>query len=342
MKMKWLDNGRSLAIFFIVLLHTSALVITNTSMHEPIWNIAIFYDSLTRWGVPVFVIISGYLLLDPSKNETWEDYYKKRFAKILIPLIFWTIFYMLWKIFIASLDGTGTVTYVSLFKSLLAGKPYYHLWFLYMIIFFYVFVPIIRRTISVMTKNELIIGIIFLFILSMINTLYGYVLFKNKALFFTWFLSYLPYFLTGISIRLYYVNKKINILLLTIIGSTIALTYFGTKIISFKYGIAHGLYFYDPLSITVVPMSIAIFLLFKNLLSFTFINVEITKKFAYLSFGIYLIHPIYLDIVKIYFMPFLIDETSIFNIFLISVLIYIASTLSAIAINKISFIRKII
>lgn len=60
------------------------------------WWISNVYDSISRWGVPVFVMVSGALLLDTSKQEGILTFYKKRLSKIFIPIIFWTAFYLFW------------------------------------------------------------------------------------------------------------------------------------------------------------------------------------------------------------------------------------------------------
>src|SRR3546814_13654277 len=59
------------------------------------WWASNFDDSLTRSCVPVFLMISGVLLL--GKQETLAVFFRKRFARILPPLLFWSLFYMSWN-----------------------------------------------------------------------------------------------------------------------------------------------------------------------------------------------------------------------------------------------------
>lgn len=94
--MRWLNNARIIAILAVVLLHVSSRVITWSELGSNDWWYANLYDSLVRWCVPVFVMISGALLLAPEKAEPLGVFYKKRASRILSPLVFWSLFYMLW------------------------------------------------------------------------------------------------------------------------------------------------------------------------------------------------------------------------------------------------------
>ena len=82
--MIWLDNSRIIAIFSVVFLHTAASVVLGNSIGTEYWWIANLYDSFVRWCVPVLVMISGALLLDPVKKEDLSTFYRKRFSKILV------------------------------------------------------------------------------------------------------------------------------------------------------------------------------------------------------------------------------------------------------------------
>jgi len=59
----WLDDARIVAIFGVVLIHTSAKVLLESDVGDSQWWAANVYDALARWSVPVFVMVSGALLL---------------------------------------------------------------------------------------------------------------------------------------------------------------------------------------------------------------------------------------------------------------------------------------
>ena len=76
--MVWLDNARIVAIFAVVLLHAAAGIVNGTVIGSEYWWFGNICDSSVRWCVPVLVMISGALLLDPNKDEDTLTLYKKR------------------------------------------------------------------------------------------------------------------------------------------------------------------------------------------------------------------------------------------------------------------------
>nr|WP_308217632.1 acyltransferase family protein [Paenalcaligenes niemegkensis] len=92
-----LDTARWLAALAVVLLHCAAVPLTRALDHGSVdWQWANVYDAATRWCVPVFVMISGVLLLNPDKQESVKRFYLRRARRILPATLFWTVFYLLW------------------------------------------------------------------------------------------------------------------------------------------------------------------------------------------------------------------------------------------------------
>ena len=105
----WVDVLRVFAIAAVVIVHVSADIITEWSaVPRSCWWIANFYDSLARGAVPLFVMVSGALLL--PKAESYRDFFVKRFQRIVIPFIVWTVFYLLWR---SEDSGCGRVEGIS-------------------------------------------------------------------------------------------------------------------------------------------------------------------------------------------------------------------------------------
>jgi len=85
------DVIRVIAIVAVVIIHTANAVYTRLDFFGGFtWWIAIILDSLSRISIPLFIMLSGYLML--GKNETLEKTFKRINLKILIPLIFWILF----------------------------------------------------------------------------------------------------------------------------------------------------------------------------------------------------------------------------------------------------------
>lgn len=90
----WVDGVRVVAILSIVWLHSFATLLYRfDSIPISSWWLGNLYDSIARMGVPLFFMISGFLLLD--KSEPWSIFLRKRMTKVIIPFIAWTIIYNL-------------------------------------------------------------------------------------------------------------------------------------------------------------------------------------------------------------------------------------------------------
>ncbi|MBQ0011089.1 MAG: acyltransferase family protein [Clostridiales bacterium] len=107
------------------------------------------YNTLTRFAVPCFMMLSGALLLSNEKNKDYKFFYKKTLVNIGIPTFIFSILYFLYRIAVVSarifLNGESYRAYVDPVKSLIKGSPYYHMWYLYTLIGVYLFIPVLLR-----------------------------------------------------------------------------------------------------------------------------------------------------------------------------------------------------
>jgi len=154
----YLDYLRIAATFCVVVLHISGQNWYTTSVNSFEWNVLNFYDSIVRWVVPIFVMISGALFLDNEKELSVNKLFSKNIFRITTALIFWSSFYALD-------EGIQGANFSSFFISLLEVN--YHLWFLIMLIGLYITVPIFRKITesSQLTKYFLIVSLIFTFLI---------------------------------------------------------------------------------------------------------------------------------------------------------------------------------
>lgn len=153
------DYLRILAAFFVIMIHVSADYIGKQAGPEMLsWNVAVAYDVIARFSVPLFFMVSGRFLLDPDYSLTGEKIVAK-IGRLLVALLFWSfIYYMLNH----ALSGTSlilaTSRYDSPFEQLLVGE--YHLWFLWVLIGLYLAAPLMRR---ITEEKKATIWFVFLF-----------------------------------------------------------------------------------------------------------------------------------------------------------------------------------
>ncbi|EET2553968.1 acyltransferase family protein, partial [Escherichia coli] len=110
--MQWAYNLRVFAIFMVVVIHVTAGYVTfadtNPSFYgSTLWWSANILDSFSRWSVPVFVMLSGYFLINGTDSTI--SFYKKRMTRILIPVLAWTMIYITWTIFKSYIKGDITL-----------------------------------------------------------------------------------------------------------------------------------------------------------------------------------------------------------------------------------------
>ena len=137
----YLDLLRLISIFAVVLLHTSCIFINYDNI--TLSDIAVWYDALVRWCVPILIMISGAIFCNPYyKNITIEKIWTKYIPHLICVLIFWHCLYVfcfnpLQLLFTKSYYEIGDIKTLK-----------YHLWFLPMIIGLYSIAPFLRSIVK--------------------------------------------------------------------------------------------------------------------------------------------------------------------------------------------------
>ena len=340
----YFDWLRILSSFSVVFLHVSS----QNKMFLPIksheWKILVYYEGIVRFGVPIFLMISGTIFLE--KNIPFSIILKKYIKKIYINRIFWSFFYSLREKIV------NKYSYKKTFFLFLIGP--YHLWYLYRICALYLITPFLKE----ITKNEhlliifLILNFIFgFFFHNLLTVLYYYskdyyniinqILgkyslngFLEKTLF---------YYIFG-----FYLNKtKITLLLRIIIYILGICGMIFTSGMSYYISLKKNrkIYFYSSKNISVFMTSISIFILFKY--NFNHYNCrkrikEFIQKLSRLTFGIYIIHPFVIEEfkVRLKFSNLLFEP--IYSVPIISLITFLISSLFAYLVKLIPFINQYI
>lgn len=135
------DVIRTVAIVLVIFLHATAdLTVPQMDQFEIIrWTTNDVYQSIGRICVPLFVMLSGALLLRPEKHDTIGSFFKKRWARIGLPWIFWGAAYFAWSFLV--LQNPFTLNTVA--QGIITG-PYYNFWYLYLLLGLYLLTPVLR------------------------------------------------------------------------------------------------------------------------------------------------------------------------------------------------------
>lgn len=248
---------------------------------SPFW--LCLYNSVSRFAVPCFVMLSGAFVLDNKKNIEYKRFYSRSFSRIGVPTIVFSIIYILYRIPLCFMVGGKGIR--ALAADVLKGNVVKHMWYLYMLIGLYVLVPIVMQfKNSIAEKTFYKVTFVFLAFasISMWTS-------SNKL---SWDVGrsfeYLGYFMVGYSIRKISNKNNIKAILAVLAGILFEICAAGLEYQQLAAGIAENELKYgivEPSSPLIVLASILIFY------GFTVLDVRIDLvKLSGLTFWVYLIH----------------------------------------------------
>ncbi|MBQ4279271.1 MAG: acyltransferase family protein [Rikenellaceae bacterium] len=146
----YLDFIRVISCLMVVLVHSCEFFYPTILAGNSFWLNLI--DSALRACVPLFVMVSSYLLLPLRDHETPGVFYKRRFMRVLIPFLIWSVLYAtvpsLWGEFDGAEVRNKLVRLLYNFN-MNAG----HLWFVYMLIGVYLIMPVISPWLKTVSKR---------------------------------------------------------------------------------------------------------------------------------------------------------------------------------------------
>ncbi len=306
-RLAYADLLRVLAAIAVVVLHTATCWLDQATPGSFSWTALVTYDALTRWCVPMFVMLSGAFLLDPQKTVRLRDIFLKYILRVLAALVVWGIFYAL-----LGCGFTGGWPSVwrgiqNALRQVLWTDTRYHLWFLYMIIGLYLVTPILRAFVRGASRGALhwffLLAFVFASLLPTLQQLFP----AQTALPAVWtgrlelhlVLGYVGYYVAGYYLKHYTLGRiaEFSIYILGILGAVA--TAGGTHILFLRTGVLSGALL-QYCSVNVVFVAVALFVLFRYVLG---VSDERSRRrrlsgVARISFGIFLIHDFFLILLR--------------------------------------------
>lgn len=299
-RVAYADLLRSFAVIAVIVIHLTASPLYSLSISSKSWQIMNIYNGLTRWCVPVFVMLSGMFMLDPKRSLPLPKLFLHNVLRILAALIFWDWIYIIidngvytpkgfWNAFLQSLGFHGSY--------------HFHLWFCFMILGLYLVTPILRAFCRGASRGDFHYFFLLAFLFaSLLPTLFE--LFPNSfPVLEFWYnqlsvrlvTGYVGYYVAGFYLKEYLISRLAEaiVYILGILGALA--TVWGTSSLS-----RHSGYFvetlYDYTSPNVVFFAVAIVVLFRYVLG---VSEERSRRqrlsgVARISFGIYLVHDLFI------------------------------------------------
>ena len=310
---------------------------SGTGIHLPVgeydWYVAVVGDSLVRWSVPVFFMISGALFLKPEKEITVRAIITKYVKRLLIAYLFWYFAYMLFIIAVLSFSAHSLV----IDRTCLT--PHFHLWFLPMLMGVYLLIPILRRVIAdrSLLKYTLVLWFIYItisFVMVQDVPQVSHLFTMNRVV------GYAGYSLMGyyISVSQFSSTQKYFVYGLGVLGALATVS--GTVFLSNNSGVAEQKFLFN-ICPNIVMMSAGLFILIRELSSKvqnrSKLIIEYVRKDL---FGIYLVHGFWLWAINRVFFRDMANHA--ITLPLITVLIFILSLYTTKFIRFIPKLKKVV
>lgn len=294
----YLSLLRAIGCVAVVVLHLAAsetLIYQSSLTESQTFGMTLLYN-LMMWAVPVFVMVSGALLLDPEKEITVKKIFSSYIKRVLISLILCCVFF---RIFDMVMDHEA-FTLSGVAKGLLnafTGNSWSHLWYLYLVIGLYLILPALRAIIKHCSVKELkyllIVGLIVLSIMPLTR------LFGITGSFYIHVNTIYPlYFILGYMLHkgLIQIGRKTAIILLHVgIFGIWAGTYFGLRGVIQNPTVLTG--YASPF---VIATAAGVFSLIKDLKEESATISKTVLAVDRCSFGIYLIHMVFIRLILRY------------------------------------------
>jgi surface polysaccharide O-acyltransferase-like enzyme len=330
----WADTCRTISTLGVITIHASGETFYQfNKIPDRDWLFANFIDSLVRCSVPLFVMLSGYLILNSDRSEEFHiRSITKRILRVSIPLLSWSLIYLFFL---------KTVTGGSFELSILFSRPaMYHLWFVYMIIGLYIIYPIFFVVFRYYNSNiEAKVYIIAIWIIFNSISIYIKIPAMNLLQLDNIF-GYGGYFLLGAFLG-GSLSSRIGWLPIILVYSLSTMaTFFATWHFSSATGSASELA-YSYFSPNVLIGSVAVFLFCQKL--------DVPDKFkkyviklSDVSFMVFFMHILVLEYVKLYTLPLSYKFSIPLYIATISIITFSVSVIISIVLRYIPGSRQFI
>jgi surface polysaccharide O-acyltransferase-like enzyme len=293
----WINNLRLVALYAVIILHCTSLLLMQygkVSMSD--WMVADFFNAIVRFAVPVFVMVTGALLL--HREYEIGDFLKKRLVRVVVPFIFWSLVYIGYALYNEDITFTSDVwaNTKQVLHQLKTGSSY-HLWYVYMLIGLYFFIPIIGKFVRHASEKEILYFLAVWFAVMLITQ--PYLSRFNPSVDMHYFAGFAGYLVLGHYLAFKDFNlKHLRLWMVLLFIANVLLIAIGSRLIvdSKQWP---GTMFFEPVSPLVVLLAASVFMIFKLSAPKLSPIVKRIRDFAGgFNYGIYLAHALVLYLLE--------------------------------------------
>ncbi len=216
-------------------------------------------QTLFIWPVPIFFMITGANLLNYRERYTTKVYAKKRFKRIIIPLIFWSLISFLYS---SLVNHKSLWDPYSFLKGLVYNKIQNNYWFFYTMIVVYCCIPVL--TVFANKKYKRLVEYLLCIVLLTEGVLPTVFLIVNKP--YPWYLvnpmfsHYLGYVVLGWYLNTFDLSSKKRQLLYISSVLSFMVMFFGTIYLSASnHQMNRSLFGYSTIFVYILASAVFVF-----------------------------------------------------------------------------------
>ena len=299
----YIDIARVLSMISVIVIHVGAISWYDAPFSLHPWGVINAMDILARYCVPVFLMISGYLFLNPDSNITIRKIYTRYLPRLLCAFFFWSFLYaLITSGFLTARTLSGGVG-IKLLQDTFWG--HYHMWYMYVIVGLYIITPALRPIAAnrQATIYFLIASYLLKYALTMIQMIpfiYEHTAKYTNRLELSFISGYVFYYLAGyfFATEDFTVRQRRIIYAVGIVALIFSITVVTVYVLVMQFPLSE-LHEYYTAGIPIY--SIAVFVFFRYKFSDVDPDTRIMKIVLWLSklsFGVYMAHDFGLIVLK--------------------------------------------
>lgn len=300
----FLDWLRIFATVSVIFIHAGAMLM-HSGGNESDVNLYEYVSRCTNYAVPVFLLISGALLLNPQKELGYRRIFIKYVSRIIRILLLFGLPMCMLETYVLHHDWTLLKTFLVSSQNVITGNCWSHMWYLYMLVGIYALTPLFKAFIQNSQRKELQYLLCVLFIMGVIP----YIKYLCNGLVESYITLPIYLFLYVFGYYLRYHVPASNVV--CFISVVIVLAYLLQ--LAFCVSNSVGPYLgYDPQTLTIAS---ALFLLAKR-----YVNVpnRLVELLSVNCLGIYITHAVFLNVFfKVLHVDTLLSSFPIVNVLMI-------------------------
>ena len=337
----YLSYIRAIACIAIIVLHmfASASILFGEQIGVRVNAYSRAISNIMMWAVPCFVMTTGALLLDADRKITYKKLFGKYILRIFSALLLCCIGF---RIFDMVMDGETPEIGILLdaLYEMFTGTGWSHLWYLYLLLGLYLLMPVYKKIAEYSTKVDMrYLLVVYVLFISVLPLLYIWNLnsgfYKHVSTIYPFYL-FCGYALTR---NVFRVHKWIAALA-AVLSTCVILV---LTVIRWTENVEVMEQLWSYSSILVIVQAVSIFSLFSGIKGQgESLAGKLLLKIDRCSFGIYLIHMVFVRLILRYmnFNPY--TGSVCLNFFLLILGVFLVSYMCTWILKKIPVLKQIL